>query len=363
MRSELSVSAAEVSPQHNDHLASAITAPKAPKQRVAWVDIAKGMTIVLVVLLHSTDMLVRHDLVAPFWESINGSLQPIRMPLFFVASGLFAQKTIAMTWPTMLRSRTAHLFYLYLLWTVLFFVVHNILPAETRHDGYAQFQSIITGIYVPNSALWFIYGLAVFGVVAKLLRNQTLEVQFGLAIALNITAQYVTIVNFGWNNLAEYFVYFLVGLNFREIVVRISNYDSNRWIAASVAVYVATSVIYGLGHAHGLNGLKILVSTSGLVLGVLVASRMAGTWIGDVFNYIGKNTIGVYLMFDIMIAIVVYGLIQVPDLATIPGIVFVTPLAVAPVVVLMALGTKMALVAAGQHWLFELPAKLRGTAK
>lgn len=338
-------------------------APRQPKERVAWVDIAKGLSILLVVLLHSTDMLVRKEIASDVWVTFNSALQPIRMPLFFVASGLFAQGLLKMEWAKMLRSRTAHLFYLYFLWTAIFVGAHNLLPQETAHGGYAQFQSIIHGIYIPSSALWFIYGLAIFGVAAKAMKNVPLVGQFAIAIALNITAQYVTIVNFGWNNLAEYFVYFLVGMHFRSIVVKVAKHNSTAWIAVSIAAYAGAGALYGMVNGHGGDGLKILVSSTGLVAGVLIASRLAGTQVGNVFNYVGKNTIGIYLMFDIMIAIVVFGLIKIPHLAMIPGFIFVSPLLVLVTVALMALGTKKALVAANQHWLFELPPVLRGTAK
>src|SRR5690606_37761567 len=99
------------------------------------------------------------------------------------------QGLLKMEWAKMLRSRTAHLFYLYFLWTAIFVVAHNLLPDETRHGGYAKIESLVSGIYIPSSALWFIYGLAIFGVAAKAMKNMPLVGQFGIAISLNVLAQ------------------------------------------------------------------------------------------------------------------------------------------------------------------------------
>ncbi|MCW4355884.1 acyltransferase family protein [Hoyosella sp. YIM 151337] len=337
-------------------------AAKGKQPRVQWVDIAKGMTIVLVVLLHAVNMLVTKDLAPDFWRTINGVLQPIRMPLFFVASGLFAQGMIAMTWPKMLRSRVAHLFYLYALWLVVFFAVHNVLPAEVRHDGYATLANIVSGLYIPNSALWFIYGLAVFAVAAKLITKLPVAVQLGVAVALNIYSQYFPVVSWSWNNLAEYFVYFLLGLHLRTVIIRISNRNTLLWISASVALYAGIYYLLKEALPVGVPGLKVVLTTAGLVAGVLVASRLAGTWFGGLLNTVGKNTLPVYLMLDIVIAILVYGLIKVPIVAELPALQLATPALVVIATIMLALYLHKALVAMRLTWLFELPPKLRGTA-
>jgi hypothetical protein len=67
----------------------------APDGRLAWVDVAKGASIVLVVLLHVTNKhLVRLDdaslLVRDGWAEVGQWLRPVRMPLFFLLSGLWA---------------------------------------------------------------------------------------------------------------------------------------------------------------------------------------------------------------------------------------------------------------------------------
>jgi uncharacterized membrane protein YcfT len=152
-------------------------------------------------------------------------------------------------------------------------------------------------------------------------------------------------------------------MHFRTIVVKVANHNSTRMIGLAIAGYAAAWAVYGFGSQHGLQGVKIVLTTAGLVLGVMVASRVAGTRIGDMFNFIGKNTLPVYLMFDMMIAVVVYGLLQIPNLALVPGIMYITPLLVVPTVVLLTLATHRLLIAARQNWLFELHPALRGTAK
>ncbi|MCW4353796.1 acyltransferase family protein [Hoyosella sp. YIM 151337] len=346
--------------------ADATPAPvtKVASARVDWVDLAKGLTITLVVLLHAVGMLVRKDLTPEFWRDINAFLQPIRMPLFFAASGLFAQGMIAMTWQRMLRSRVAHLFYLYMVWLLVFFAVHNVLPAEVRHGGYAKFEAVIRGTYLPSSALWFIYGLAVFAIVAKLISRLPVSVQFGLAVALSVAAYgrygFFADLGFGWRNMAMYFVYFLLALHVKELVIAFSRLSNGWRVLAAVGAYLAVYLPIVKFSVFEMRELRLLVTTVGLGLGVLVAAWLAGTFAGRAFQSVGTRTLPVYVMMDILIAIVVYVLLQVPAFTALPGVGAVLPIAVTVAVVLLALSAHRVLTAARMDFLFELHPRVRG---
>ncbi|AEF42933.1 acyltransferase family protein [Hoyosella subflava] len=340
--------------------------PQRIKPRVEWVDLAKGLTITLVVLLHAVGMLVRKDLTPEFWRDINAFLQPIRMPLFFAASGLFAQGMISMTWTKMMRSRVAHLFYLYTVWLLMFFVAHNLLPEEVRHGGYAKFEAVIRGLYLPSSALWFIYGLAVFAIVAKLISRFPLAVQFGFAVALSISAYgrygFFADIGFGWRNMAMYFVYFLLALHAKQLVVAFSRLAKGWTVLVALAAYAAVYVPIVKLNVFDARELRLLVTTIGLGLGVLVAAWLVGTMVGNVFQSIGTRTLPVYVMMDILIAVVVALLLKVPVLTALPGVGAVLPLLVTASVVILALTAHKLILLARMDFLFELHPRLRGIA-
>ncbi|MBN4925273.1 acyltransferase family protein [Hoyosella rhizosphaerae] len=341
--------------------------PTPAKQRVEWVDLAKGLTITLVVLLHAVGMLTRFDLAPEFWNGINGFVQPIRMPLFFVASGLFAQGMLRMTWATMLRSRVAHLFYLYTVWLLVFFVAHNLLPDPVAHGGYAKFSTVISGLVAPSSALWFIYGLAVFAIVAKAISRFPLAVQFGFAIALSISAYGSHFIfadlGFGWRNLGSYFVYFLLAVHAKPIIVKFSHLANGPRLLLALGAYAAVYVPIMVLNIVPLPELRLVVTTVGLLLGVLVASALVGTRAGNIFQKIGKRTLPVYVMMDILIALVVFAFIKASVVTSLPAVTVVAPLIVTALVVSGALALHTVLVRFGMNFLFELHPAIRGTAK
>jgi threonine dehydratase len=103
-----------------------------PRQR--WADVAKGLCIVLVVLWHVT----RKDYlqlpldpslpVAGAWGRFSEVLLPVRMPLFFLISGLFAARQLDRPWPRVWSDRVAPLLYLFVLWTLVHTLVLRLAP-------------------------------------------------------------------------------------------------------------------------------------------------------------------------------------------------------------------------------------------
>ena len=69
-----------------------------------WVDVAKGACILLVVLHHAVvkDLALQTpaalDPVADAWQWVTMALKPVRMPLFFVLSGLVASSAVRRPW-------------------------------------------------------------------------------------------------------------------------------------------------------------------------------------------------------------------------------------------------------------------------
>lgn len=108
--------------------AAAEARPASQVSRVAWVDAAKGMSIVLVVALHVTMYLEATGQAPALLIGANTALASMRMPLFFLASGFFAAGPLAASWRTLLHKRVAFFLYLYTLWTLIRFAFFLAVP-------------------------------------------------------------------------------------------------------------------------------------------------------------------------------------------------------------------------------------------
>src|ERR1700751_370103 len=138
--------------------------------RIDWVDYAKGICIVMVVMMHSVLGVEAAAGQTGFMHGLVAFAKPFRMPDFFLISGLFLSIVIDRDWRTFLDRKVVHFAYFYLLWvTIQFGFKAPSFAAESNwhHVGYLYLESFIE----PFGTLWFIYLLPIFFVATKLTRK------------------------------------------------------------------------------------------------------------------------------------------------------------------------------------------------
>ena len=90
-------------------------------RRIDWVDYAKGICILLVVMMHST-LGVEKAAGATGWLGyVVEFSRPFRMPDFFLVSGLFLGLVIDRSWLRYLDRKVVHFLYFYVIWLTIQF--------------------------------------------------------------------------------------------------------------------------------------------------------------------------------------------------------------------------------------------------
>src|SRR3954464_5871870 len=269
--------------------------------RIDWVDYAKGICIVMVVMMHSVlgvEKAVDHT---GFMHGMVAFAKPFRMPDFFLISGLFLSIVIDRDWRTYLDRKVVHFAYFYLLWvTIQFGFKAPSFAAGTGwgHVGFLYLESFIE----PFGTLWFIYLLPVFFVVTKLARTMPPLAIWAAAAALEMTH-----VATGWTVIDEFcsrFVYFYSGYWFAASVFALSDRARAR-PALSIAGLVLWALVNGALVEFGY-GEWPLVS---LALGLAGASAIIVTgallarahWL-NFLRFCGEHSIVIYLAFFLPMA-------------------------------------------------------------
>ncbi len=90
--------------------------------RIDWVDYAKGICIILVVMMHSTLGVEAATGQTGWLHAVVEFALPFRVPAFFLISGLFLARTIDRDWRVYLDRKVLHFVYFYLLWMTIQFV-------------------------------------------------------------------------------------------------------------------------------------------------------------------------------------------------------------------------------------------------
>src|ERR1700753_2301155 len=161
----------------------AMTPPGSGDGRVDWVDYAKGICIVMVVMMHSVLGVELAAGQTGFMHAVVMFAKPFRMPDFFLISGLFLALVIDRDWRTYLDRKVVHFAYFYVLWVTIQFGFKApafATEAGWAHVGVEYLQSFIE----PFGTLWFIYLLPIFFVVIKLTRNISPILVWGVAALL-----------------------------------------------------------------------------------------------------------------------------------------------------------------------------------
>src|SRR4051795_13465093 len=173
-------------------------AGKSTAGRVEWVDTAKGICIVMVVMMHSVLGVEAAAGQTGFMHVVVMFARPFRMPDFFLISGLFLPLVIDRDWRTYLDRKVVHFAYFYVVWvTIQFGFKAPAFAAETswRDAGLLYLESFVE----PFGTLWFIYLLPIFFVVAKLTRLVPPPAIWLVAAALETVR-----VTTGWTAIDEF---------------------------------------------------------------------------------------------------------------------------------------------------------------
>jgi uncharacterized membrane protein YcfT len=272
------------------------------KPRIDWVDTAKGICIVLVVMMHSTLGVER---AAGEMSWLNGFIEwarPFRMPDFFMISGLFLASRIDKPWRSYLDSKVLHFAYFYVLWMTIQLATKS-GPILADGGAPAVLQAWLTGLVEPFGTLWFIYMLAVFFVVAKLARTLPPLLVLGAGAALEIAP--IQTGHLLIDEFASRFVYFYAGYLFAPAIFA----WADRIGAASIPAALSGLFIWGAVNAAMVsNGLAKLPG-SGLALGaagalavVTAAVLLTKLRFASTLRYCGENSIIIYLSFFLFMA-------------------------------------------------------------
>lgn len=264
--------------------------------RHAWVDHAKGICIVAVVTLYTTNH-VNSALALPNWMNYwIAFAQPFRMPDFFLLSGLFLARVIDRPWKTYLDKKVLHYLYFLVLWTVI------ILPFTWSGRGLTPtpveaIKDVAYHLYQPWAMLWFILMLPVYFVVTRLTRWLPWWLVLGAAAGLQMFPIHTPVPVVNW--FGERYVFFYAGYLFARHFFSLASWAQAHAGRAMVgllawALVNGTLVVTGVAQSPGvLLGLGFAGSAAVMVAAALLARLPSMNWL----QYLGRNSIVVYLGF------------------------------------------------------------------
>jgi uncharacterized membrane protein YcfT len=320
--------------------------------RIDWVDYAKGISIILVVMMHSTLSSEEALHSAGWMHPVVEFAKPFRIPAFFLIAGLFASQSIGKDWRSFLDRKVVHFAYFYILWLTIQFAFRG--PVYVAQDGVPEALRIYLLAFVdPFGTLWFIYLLPVFFLAARLAR--VLPPLLVLVVAALLQSAHIET---GWTLIDEFaarFVYFYAGALAGQTIVEHADWFRARPLATAcgLAVWAAvTAACVKTGLATG-PGISLLLGFAGAAAVIAISVLLARVGLLGFIRFCGQNSLVIYLAFFLPMAVTRMALVKTGMIAD-PGTVafLVTSVAVAAPLVLHRLVRGTAL-----RFLFERPSR------
>jgi uncharacterized membrane protein YcfT len=278
--------------------------------RLDWVDAAKGLSILLVVMMYAAYNVGEHTGEVGALHYVIGFATPFRMPEFFLISGLFLSQVIERPWRRYADRRVVHYLYFYVVWVVIDLVLK---AGIANQDVAAMAKGIAMAMVEPYGVLWFIYMLAVFSVAAKLCAQLRLPHWQVIAISAALQMAHIDSPSYALDQFAAYFVFFYIGYAGSTYVFRIVDGATQhpRWAWAGLAAWAIaeaflvfwpegrvqpTAMHMGLAAFPPLHlALAVVGAVALCVLASLLMRQPYTGWL----RWLGAHSLVVYLSFTL----------------------------------------------------------------
>lgn len=285
----------------------------AVRERLEWVDAARGYCVALVVAAHvvlwhllSGDV-AADRLATSAWGWVYGVLGSVRMPLLLAVSGLVVAHRVRAGWRRGgLGVRVTRNYHLYVVWLVvyaLFYAVVRDPGLPHRVDGPLD---VLRQLVVPGTTLWYVFALAVYIAVLGALHRVHPAVVLGGAAVLMVVTHATTDSDQVWSKVPELMVFFALGVHAAGPLRRLAAAARPLWLPPAAAAAVAATAAGRLagGHAVAEALVALVRGTAFLVLALLLVALVV-RWAPArrLGLALGRRTLPVYVIHPLVIAV------------------------------------------------------------
>src|SRR6218665_254267 len=276
--------------------------------RLDWVDMAKGLSIFLVVMMYAASSVGEDTGGVGLLHWYIAFAPPFRMPEFFLISGLFLSQVIERPWHAYADRRVVHYLYFYVLWALIHIVFKVGLLAT---DPVGAVEQIAWAVIQPYGVLWFIYMLAAVSAAAKLLHDLRAPQWAVFAVAAILQMATIHTGSYLVDQFAEYFVFFYAGYVLAPLLFPLAD-----WATGHVALALTGLLVWAvlnaalvfspgfemqpvhpvMGYA-GLPGLHLVLALVGTAALCLLAALLTRLPFMDWLRWLGSKSLIVYVAF------------------------------------------------------------------
>lgn len=298
---------------------SSATAAARPAPRIEWIDMARGLCVIGVVLVHVVLFHIQPLELSPegrpvlkLWLFGNEQiLAYVRMPLLLFVSGWLASSKIAqgLSAPRTRLSIATNV-WLFVVWSAVYAVLDALLaPGPDKITSAADsVPTFLAELLYPGfGPLWFVYVLALSVFVLSLLRRVPMPVVLTGLVVIGWAVERLTQDQAG----VPRAVFFALGVYFGPRLAREALKRSHVWLALGVAaVFGALLLVTPVALQYPVS----LLACAPFAIVFLAVTKYTARWrrFREVTSWIGRRTLGVYVLHWVLVGLLVYTASRVP---------------------------------------------------
>jgi uncharacterized membrane protein YcfT len=265
--------------------------------RIAWIDVSRGLAIILIVMMHARDYslaLVPDSPDYPVrWAYIDPLLAHIRLPLFFLVSGMLTSGAFSAGGKAGRYNgrRAATLGKLYLLWSVVLLIMIPDWPFA--HWGGAPSTGALLMLLLGKSPVWYLWAACImFGFACAVRRLPAIVAVLLAAIVGGLLQAYADMIGGSIAPLGRCLPYYIIGLRYPHALIGFARWRNLLGLASLICAYALIMAV----SRHNI-AFERLADILGIALAVMGVGWATERWPAALRGgaWLGRRTLPVYI--------------------------------------------------------------------
>jgi fucose 4-O-acetylase-like acetyltransferase len=276
--------------------------------RFQWVDIAKGIGIILVVYGHVVRGLHSSKIIGEQIFYFSDTLvYSFHMPLFFVLAGLFFMKSMGKyTSGKLFVEKCKTILYPYIIWS-LFQTGTKIMLSKFTNGGEElnSLNSLLTCLFIPRAQFWFLFALFFINLFNLLLISVFRHIWLIISIIIGLVYYLFPVSLFVFSNALHYLIFFNIGILASNILLNnsfLKTASKLSFLVISILLFLIVEYVY-VCKSLRISFYSLITALTGLFLVIQTAYKI-DTYRGfpsKLLNFVGRYSLEIYILHILVV--------------------------------------------------------------
>jgi len=258
-------------------------------RRIDYLDVAKGIGIILVVIFHVWRGIesAHLGLANIGWQATDYFVYLFHMPLFFFISGLFVLESLSRGKYAYIYDKVIYIYYPYMLWSIVSIIIASGLSGSVNNP--VNLGRILSVPLFPKFHFWFLFILFLYYMIIVFLSNR--RALLAIAIVMALLYESSVLQQYAGRQL-HFFIFFVAGMLFAE---HIGGFRYRNWPLALSFLLLSAVIGFWLG-LDTQSAVLVPAGLAGTYLILAISRAVPEGGLRRALGYIGKRSLAIYLL-------------------------------------------------------------------